>query len=288
MIYTKKRVEQILKDIYRKRDPWTHKRKNGVVLVVAGSYQFSGSPIFSCMSAYRAGADLVMLVTPRRSADIAASYSPDLIAYAREKRFLDSDDVDFILGIADECDSVLIGPGLSQDPETRKMVLKLINRLRKPMVIDADAIRFIGRNHRVLHDKKFIITPHLNEFLALTGMNAKFDTADRKSKVSDAAKRIGGTIILKGKDDVVADSKNIYVNQTGSPFMTKGGFGDCLAGICAQFLAKGLSPFDAACAAVYLNGLAGEIAAGRYQDSVIASDMFFSIPEAVAEIKKRR
>jgi NAD(P)H-hydrate epimerase len=87
--------------------------------------------------------------------------------------------------------------------------------------------------------------------------------------------------LLKGKTDIISDGKEVALNKTGSPFMTKGGTGDTLAGIAGALLARGIPPFEAGQAAAYINGIAGELAAKKFGEGLMATDLIEAIPEAI-------
>lgn len=271
----------LLRKIYPQRNPWTHKGEHGYVLIVAGSKRYSGSPVFNALSALRAGADLATIIGPKRAMDIAASFAPDLICYPLEGDFLKLNHLSEILKMVQNFNSLVIGGGLGRNKETLKAIQEIIARINLPMVVDADAIYAVAKNSKILKRKKAVITPHLREFRVLTGEKVLPEIKDRQEKVKKWAEKLSTTILLKGHIDVISDGKMVCLNKTGSPFMTKGGFGDTLAGICGAILARGISPFEAACVAAYINGQAGEIAAKKYGESLIASDLIEEIYKVI-------
>jgi len=271
-----------LKKYYPKRRKWAHKGDFGYVLIVAGSERYTGSPIFNGLSALRAGADLVTIVGHKRAMDIAASFLPDLITYPLDGE-LSLKHVPKILELAKNFDALIIGGGLKRAPKTYKAIQKIIKKINLPIVIDAEAIRAVAEDKIVLKNKKAILTPHSEEFRILTGEKVEEDINQRKEKVKRWAKKLGVVILLKGHIDVISDGEKIFLNKTGSPFMTKGGFGDTLAGICGALLARGFSPLEAARAAAFINGKAGELAAKKFGEGVLASDIF-SLIEKIPKI----
>ncbi len=270
-----------LKKIYPKREKWTHKGEHGYVLIVAGSKRYSGSPVFNAVSALRAGADLVTIVGPKRAMDISATFLPDLICYPLDGDWLEKKHLLKIFKISQGFNSLVIGGGLGRNKKTQKAIIEIIKKIDLPMVIDADAIHALSLKPEILKDKKAVITPHIKEFEILTKEKVLPNVYDRKKKVKKWAKKLNVTILLKGYIDVISDGNKIALNKTGSPFMTKGGFGDTLAGICGAILARGVSPFESAYASAYINGKAGELAAKKYGEGVLASDIFEFIPEVI-------
>jgi len=112
----------------------------------------------------------------------------------------------------------------------------------------------------------------------LTGQKIyKLPEEEKIKMVQKEAKRLQTTILLKGPTDIISDGKEVALNKTGSPLMTVGGMGDTLAGIAGALMARGINVFEAGCAAVYMNGLAGELAGKRFGQSVMATDLINEI-----------
>ncbi len=270
--------------IYPKRKKWARKGDHGCVLIISGSKQYSGSPVFNGIAALKAGADLITVAGPKRAMDIAASYSPDMITYPLWGDDLKREHLLDILALAPKFDSLIIGCGLSRKDETYKAIRAIINNVDLPMVIDAEAIRAVAEDRSIIKNKKVILTPHSEEFRILTGEEVKSEVKDRKEKIKKWSEQLEAVILLKGHIDVISDGKKIAKNKTGSPYMTKGGFGDTLSGICGALLARGIEPFKAAKYAAYINGKAGELAAKKYGESILASDIFEFIPEVIKKL----
>jgi len=272
-----------LKKIYKKRNNWAKKGDFGYVLIVGGSKRYSGSPIFNAvcaLAALRGGADLTTIVAPKRAADIAASFLPDLITYPLDDE-LKPGYVKEIIKLSEDFDSLVIGGGIKRGPKAHQAIIEIIKKINLPMVIDAEAIHAVSKQKSVLKNKRAIITPHSGEFKVLTGEVIKDNINDRKNKVKKWARKLGVVLLLKGNVDVISDGKKVVLNKTGSPFMTKGGFGDCLAGICGALLARGVKPLEAASAGAYINGQAGELAAKKFGEGLLASDIFEYIPKVI-------
>jgi NAD(P)H-hydrate epimerase len=128
-----------------------------------------------------------------------------------------------------------------------------------------------------------IVTPHPGEMARLLGISVNKVQGQRKEISQKFARDYKLTVVLKGHNTVVADYKgNSYINKTGNPGMATAGSGDVLTGIIGAFLGQGLSAFDAAKFAVYLHGLAGDLAAKeKTQLGMIASDIIEKIPVAI-------
>jgi len=272
--------KKILKKIFKKRPDWSHKGNFGHLLVVGGSKKYSGSPAFNALAAYRSGVDLVTVVAPKRSADIIASFSPDMIVYPLTGDYLNKSHLKDIFLFSQDVDAVAIGGGLERNKETIETIVEILDNLTVPCVIDADAIHAVTKNKKVLRNN-FVITPHENEFFVLSGVKPKTDLKSRISLVKRIAKELNCVIALKGHIDVISDGKKVGLNKTGNPYMTVGGTGDVLTGICGGLLARGVDPFEAACAACYINGRAGDLAAKKFKEGLIASDLIEEIPKVI-------
>lgn len=274
--------KSLVKRFYPKRPEWSHKGDFGRLLVVGGSRLYSGSPAFNALAAYRAGCDLVTIAAPESVAGTIRSFSPDIIVHPIKGDYLDKRHVKEITRLMEKSTAMVIGGGLARQKNTLKAVKMLLKESGMPTVVDADALYAV--NGKLT--KRFLLTPHSHEFHALSGAKPSNVVADRMSKTKALAARLNCTVLLKGHVDVISDGKRTATNATGNSYMTKGGFGDTLAGICGALLARGAPVFDAACAGAYINGLSGELAAKMFHEGTLASDLLWCIPKAI-EIARR-
>lgn len=273
-------AKSLIRKIYRPRPAWSKKGDFGKLLVVGGSILYSGSPIFNALAAYRAGCDLVKIIAPEEAAEAAKAYMPDLIAYPLDCDFITKKDIKSITAMQKDCDAMVIGGGLGRTKATLDAIRAILRKTKIPVVVDADAIHAVSASKMKLR-KNFIVTPHSHEFFVLGGRKVTSDIKQRCALAKGLASRLNCVVLLKGHIDVISDGKKIATNKAGNPFMTKGGFGDTLAGICGALLARGVNAFDAACAAAYVNGRAGELAAKKYGEGTLASDLINEIPRAI-------
>jgi hydroxyethylthiazole kinase-like uncharacterized protein yjeF len=239
--------------------PSSRKGENGRLVVVGGG-PYTGAPAFSAMAAYRVGVDLVRILTPSSAAGIIASYSPTFIVHPLAGQGLNASHVEDIMAALNDCDAMVIGPGLGSAPDTLAAVCDILARCQKPVVIDADAIRAVGQNRKALKGLRGVITPHAGEFELLTGEKLPEDLEGRCRAVKSWAKRLELTILLKGHTDIVSDGNLVKLNRTGNPGMTVGGTGDVLTGIVGGLLARKASPFNAARIGAIINGYSGDLA----------------------------
>ncbi|MDD5145253.1 MAG: NAD(P)H-hydrate dehydratase [Candidatus Pacebacteria bacterium] len=287
MIEVKK---DILKNIYKERTEEEVKKYDyGLLIVIGGSDFYSGSPALSSLAAFRAGADMVRIIAPKRAADIIASFSPILAAYPLEGKWLEKNHLATLVGMTEAAKvsakgkvSVVIGGGIGRSDETQDVILEYLEQINVPVVIDADAIHAISKKPEVIKGKNFLITPNTYEFFVLTKREIYKLPIDEKIKaIQEESGKIGATILQKGGIDIISNGKELAISQGGSPYMTKGGMGDTLAGVCGALLARGVNVFEAACAASYINKKAGEAAVKKLRDGVTAKDLIEKIPEVL-------
>ena len=285
----KKVNQDILKEIYKKRPPESKKYDFGLLTVIGGSEFYSGSPALSALAAFRAGADMVRVVAPHRAANIIASFTPNLAALPLKGDYLIREHLATLLSMTESAKvvsngktAVVIGGGMGRSQETQDSIREFLAQVSLPAVIDADAIHALANNAGVVAGKPFLITPHYYEFFVLTKREVyKLPEVEKIKVVQEEAAKLQTTILLKGKTDIISDGREVALNETGNPFMTVGGTGDTLAGICGAFLARGAEPFLAAQAGVFINGLAGEMASKKFGESMMATDLIEAIPEVI-------
>ena len=273
-----------LAKIYPPRPDWVHKGNYGTDLVIAGSKLYSGSATLAAVSAARSGADLVVVAAPERAANIAATTLVDLITYPLSGANLATRHIRDILDIAQlrRANSVVLGCGLGRHQGTQGAIQKLIQKFIVPIVIDADGLAAIALKPEVISGKQVVLTPHAGELATLLGIEkigADFDV--RLAHAKEAASKYRAVVLLKGHVDIITGGVSAISNSSGSPLMTKGGFGDTLAGILGALLARGVGILEAAHVAAYINGRAGEMAVATHGEGVVASDIFEYIPKAI-------
>lgn len=266
----------------KNRDSSSHKGNNGRLLVIGGSKDYSGAPAIAGMAAIGAGADLVYVASPQNAAEAIKSTSPDLIVKSLEGDKLSLKHYDEILSLVDNVDSVLIGPGAGIDEDTSKLFNILVTKIKKPIVLDADALKQVELS-LIKNREDIILTPHIFEFKSFfkveNDLKLDIDSYDF-SKVDEnitefqkIIRQIKGTVVVKGKYDLILSGKKFKINKSGNAGMTVGGTGDALAGISASLLSQGLSSFDSASLATFINGLAGDEAYNIKGNGFSATDL---------------
>src|SRR5579884_2521576 len=253
------------------RPPAGHKYDFGHVLVVGGTPGMVGAPLLTGMAALRVGAGLVTLASTAEVVDklerrVAELMTLRLSADAREL-------TDFIK--ARRVSVLVVGPGMP--PLFAAKVLSQLSELDLPCVVDGGALSALADNTQ-LFSRNFILTPHGGEF-------KRFKTADPGA----FARKHQVILVLKGHPTNVFDSSGEkYQNSTGGPALATAGSGDVLAGLIGGIIAQGIEPLAAAEAAVYLHGMAGDLAAeANTVAGVVASDLIESVPAALKLVDKR-
>ena len=249
------------------KDSASHKGAGGSVLVIGGG-PYQGAPFLAAEAAFRAGADIVRTASP------VDGFMPDVILERLSGDRITEEHKARLIELAKSSDAVVAGPGLGTDEESLETVREVVSHAKRA-VVDADLLRLPLPRAR----GETIYTPHAGEFSRLFGA-APEDLAERGRAVCEAAKASGGVVVLKGETDVISDGRRVRFNKSGCSAMTVGGTGDVLAGVCGGLLCR-MPAFDAACAAVYAEGLAGEKAASVVGDGLLASDLLQRIAEVL-------
>lgn len=267
------------------RPPNAKKGDFGRILVVGGGPDYSGAPALSALAALRAGADLAIIAAPRSVASVIRSFSPNLIVRALGSEALSPADVPFLLKLAERSTCVIIGPGLGLDEGTFEAVRTFLEAIkgRKPLVVDADAIKALASKPVDLSGTSTVITPHAGELKLLSGRDVPppEDLRARMEFVKQVASELGTTLLLKAHIDIISDGSRVKINITGNPAMTVGGTGDVLTGLVATFLSWGLGSFEAACLGAFVNGMAGDLAARELGYHIMATDVIERIPSVL-------
>ncbi|MGM5482456.1 MAG: NAD(P)H-hydrate dehydratase [Nanobdellota archaeon] len=252
----------------RKKD--SHKGENGKLLLVAGSYDFSGACFLttaSALGAMRTGVDLVNLAAPEKLAWHVNTLNWDIITHKLKGNYLTLTHYNTLKKLVSQNDCILMGPGAGKRKTTFSLFEKF-SKTSKPKVIDADAIKAL----RLQDVKNSLLTPHHGELEIMLNNSG--------IKINDYSELTGycksNVILLKGKEDLIISSKGVKKNKTGNPGMTVGGTGDVLSGVVAGFLARGMTPERAAYNGAFLVGKIGDELKKSYGYGFIASD-FLSI-----------
>lgn len=282
-----------VRKVLPQRSIHAHKYSVGKVFVLAGSKGLTGAAALCSMAALRIGAGAVVLGTPDSVYPILARKLTEAMVFplpSTPDGTLSLASLDAIRERLTWADVLVLGPGLSQHPETQKLILKILFDYRGKILVDADGLNAIA-NHGISKLRssraQLILTPHVGEFARLNKMPVHDVEYHRISAAQNLAKKIGATIVLKGVPTVIASKLgSTMLNSTGNPGMATAGAGDVLAGIIAGLWAQGLPDVEAAWASVYLHGLSGDCIAQKIGErSLVAQDLIENISLALQNIE---
>ncbi|HVL98793.1 MAG TPA: NAD(P)H-hydrate dehydratase [Egibacteraceae bacterium] len=269
-------------------EPTAHKRTRGVVVALAGSAGMSGAAALVARGAMAAGAGLVTLATSGAVLPLVAPAVPEALTAA-----LPDDDPDAafarLAAALEGADALAVGPGLGRSEAAVALVRRVVAEVDVPLVLDADGINAFSAEADparpdTLADHAstlLVLTPHAGELARLLPGGRDEAWARRATLVPERAKGWGAVVVAKGAGSLTAaPDGRVWVNPTGGPALATGGTGDVLTGMVATLLAQ-RPEAESVAVAVYVHGLAGELAASRGERSVTALDVAGAVPAAM-------
>ena len=243
------------------------KNDYGRVLCVCGCVGYTGAAYFAAQGAVRMGSGVVTLAVPEQA-------WPTLVVKLNEPVVrpvpggadgtLSADALPSLLALAEKADAMLIGCGLGRSAGGEAVVSGLLRQAACPIVLDADGINAVAAHKNILRQtaKPVILTPHAGEFARLSGMRTP-----SAEELAAFACEMRCVLLYKGhRTQIYTPDGTAYRNHSGNPGMAKGGSGDVLAGMLVSLCGQGLRAEDAACAAAWLHGRAGDYAANAYSE----------------------
>ena len=255
------------------RKEYSNKGDFGKILIIAGSEEMCGASYLSALAAYRSGAGLVRIFTPKGNRISLQNLIPEAILTTYD----DSPEMDIeadteeklYKAVKEWADAVVIGPGLGISKRSKSIVRKVIEISEVTTVIDADGLRLFRevteeKENRKLDLKKdlktdFVLTPHIKELSDLLYLS-KEEVKDNIIDIADKLKYCKGKVVIKEARTLVAGEGRCYINNSGNSAMAKAGSGDVLTGIIAALMVGDkLRPFIMVALGVYIHGLAGDI-----------------------------
>lgn len=270
-----------------------YKGAMGDVLFIAGAANYYGAPYLASGSFMKSGGGYARLAAPRSIIPVIAKHGREIVYLPQEETAAGSialNNKKALLDYSARVDMVVIGPGLSLQEETIRLVKEMAATVKKPMLIDGDGLTAVAENPEILRRRKAatILTPHMGEMARLTGKSAKEISSDRITVLRETTQKLKSTIILKGAHSLVGiDDGRIYVNLSGNAGMATAGSGDVLTGCIAAMYGMGLNPDQAARKGVFLHGYAGDLAATKKGvDGLTAQDIMNSLPQALKEDRR--
>jgi NAD(P)H-hydrate epimerase len=276
---------------FKKRPKDGHKGSFGHLLVLAGSRGKTGAAGLAGKAALKTGAGLVTVGLPESCLPAVARSMLELmteplsetgsgsLAPAAEAR---------IQELLEGKDALMLGPGISTDPGTAELILDLLPQVKIPMVIDADGLNILARSPGVLKKLKgpVVLTPHPGEFARLAKVSNSEAVENKLKLVPKLARRYGVYVVFKSYRTLTASPDGrVYINPTGNPGMATGGSGDVLSGMLGSMIMQGPDLLSTVLSAVYVHGLAGDLAADRFGEKpLVAGNLIAQLPAAVKHI----
>ena len=291
-------VEWLVKTRYQ---PESYKQKHGHVLVIAGSRGYTGAAALCGNAAMRSGAGLVTIATPASAqSSVAATAMPEVMtmALAETDRGTVSDEaLAHVKEFIRKATVVALGPGLTvSDERTRSFVKSVVEQRTTPVVIDADGLNCLApwpSGLRGSTENPLILTPHLGEMRRLMGVTEESDLKDREAAARNFATSHGVILVLKGSRSMTAaPDGRVFVNPTGNAGLGTAGAGDTLTGLTSGFIAQAFATLgkeadalSATIAALYVGGLAGDLAAKELgMRTMVASDILERFSAAIRSL----
>ena len=282
---------EIVREMMPLRPVDSHKGTFGYVLVIAGSVGMAGAAMMASTTALKVGAGLCYLATPD---PLMASLPPTEVIYkpmpSSESGTFSRESVKGLQKELDKVGTVILGPGIGLNDDTKEMVQTLIKTISCPCLVDADGLNAIAEAPESfpVDASNFVMTPHPKELSRLLGMSTAEIQQDRVKAALTAAEKFNCTIVLKGAMTVIANPDHeVFINPTGNAGMATAGSGDVLSGTIGGLLAQGVEPFQAAVAGAYLHGRAGDLLAADFGTSgFTAGDILDVIPLAMKSVSE--
>ena len=281
-LYTMTELDDVL-PLLRHRSRFSHKGIMGHALLVAGSYGMAGAAVLAARACMRSGVGKVTVHTPRRNVPVLQTAVPEAVLH------IDREETTFSEAMSTEdFQAIGIGPGLGTTEQTSIAMIAQLRRATCPVVADADALNILSARHAWLMQlpKGIILTPHPRELDRLEGQCV--DSYERLQKALQLAEKLQGYVVLKGHHTAVCQpGGRVAFNTTGNAGMATAGSGDVLTGIITALLAQGYQQREACLLAVYLHGMAGDLAAAELgEESLMASDIIDYLPKAFRKLKE--
>lgn len=273
-----------IQKMFRPRSKFSHKGTFGHALLMAGSYGKMGAATLSVNACLRSGAGLVSTAIPEVGYTIMQLAAPEAMAIPdKNPHYLTTFPLE-----TEKYAAIGIGPGIGQEAETNKLVGRLLEETKTPLILDADVLNILGSDKQLLQKlpPETILTPHLKEFERLT--KPAQNDFHRLELLQEFCERYRCYVVLKGAHSCIGTpSGNLHFNPTGNAGMATGGSGDVLTGILTALRAQGYSALETCLLGVYIHGRAGDLAKQKSgETALIAGDIISNLGEAFRELEE--
>lgn len=287
----------IFPEIIWQRPQNMHKRQAGKILIIAGSKGMSGAGLLTVEAAFRTGIGLVVFGYPTNLKEVYRQVLPEMMSLILPETpagSLSLKALDEIIKSSEDVDVVVLGPGLTRNSETVSLIQQAVTKIDKPLIIDADGLNAIAEDgpDDIFPDRPgpTIITPHYGEMGRLIKMSPQEVEDDKYILSKRYAKDWNIILVLKGHETLITEPGGKQViNKSGGPGLATAGAGDVLSGIIGTLCSQNKDKlFEATASAVYLHGLAGDLAAKEIGErSVMASDVINLLPSALKQAESQ-
>ncbi len=270
------------------RNPDSHKGSFGQALFIAGAAGYYGAPYLSAMSFLKAGGGYSRLAGPASIIPFIAGQGSEIVFVPQKETRagnLSFANKQALLELSQKMDIVILGPGLSLEPETQQIVRELAAEIERPLLIDGDGLSAVSKDIEILRQRTgaTILTPHLGEMSRLTKKTIREIERHKIDTVRQTACDLHSIVVLKGAHSLTAlPDERIFINQSGNSGMATAGAGDVLTGTIGAMFGMPLPMAEAVVKGVFIHGLAGDLAAARNgEDGITAKEILNALPGAM-------
>lgn len=272
----------------------THKGDYGRCIFIAGSRKYMGAPFLASYSFLLSGGGMSYLATVESISGYIAQKGCEIIMYPLNETsegYISRENIEKLLREIDNMDFVVIGPGLGLSKDTEDIVTGILKNIEKPVLVDGDGLTILSKHMSLLDrmENQIVLTPHPGEMSRLTGIEINKIKQNRLDVVRKFSEKHSVYTVLKGANTLIGyPDGRIFINTSGNPGMATAGSGDVLAGIIPALYCQGMDIGDAVRTGVFIHGLAGDIAALRYEEEgVTASRIMRNIHKALRFILEK-
>lgn len=275
--------------LLKKRKIDSNKGDFGRCVLICGSYSMAGAAAICAGACVHSGVGIAHVICPDSIYPIVSSAVPEAV-FTPVDDDISKTDEQRIVDALDNADCVVFGCGVGISDYSEKMLRIIVENAKVPVIIDADGINLLARRIELISKIKapIILTPHPGEMSRLCSASIADIQGDREAVARDFAMKNSLTLVLKGSGTVIASGcGDTFINRTGNPGMACAGSGDMLCGIMAALICQHLDVLDAACMAVHIHGMCGDLSAERYsQIFTTPSTMIEMLPDIFKQIEK--
>jgi len=270
-----------------------HKGDFGETLFIAGPVGYYGAPYFAALSFLKAGGGYSRLAAPESITPFIATKGSEIVFVPQDETSAGSialSNRHALLELSQRMDMVVLGPGLSLEPETQQLARELASEIDRPLLIDGDGITALSQDLQIIKSRKAetVLTPHLGEMGRIAEKDVSEIDTNKVDVLQHMTRELNATIVLKGAHSLIGyPDQRVFINMSGNPGMATAGSGDVLTGTIAAMFGLGLPLPDAVRQGVFVHGLAGDLAADdKGDDGITAQDILDYLPVAVKAVRE--